>query len=236
MVDFGTAALQQAQALVQPGTYVVSSRNYPRTGYVRVTGSPGYECDQWGECEYVLQNAYAQLLGENGAPISTAAELNQVDEATFIASRAEKIPPLPINPTYAGSFINSDDAFVSPAIGQALLVAGINQGYLPIGTVVIVVFQDGTSAQYRKVCQCTEMWIWNGKAWNAQGKRITRNGTLVSNPNTTGQGTGASDAAFISPGGSDIRFDLGGEAKCSTTTQIRIDGTLVSSVAIIIPC
>jgi hypothetical protein len=33
------------------------------------------------------------------------------------------------------------------------------------------------------------------------------------------------------------RFDLGGEAECSTTTQIRIEDALVSSVAVvIIPC
>ena len=159
MSDFGAAALAEARAAVQTGLYVITSQNYPRTGYVRVTGSPGWVCDRFGECAYTLRNAYAQLVNESGTAVAVPSDLDRIDEAMHGTSRAQRIPPLPMRPDYASSFINSFDPEVIPAINQALFVGGMNPAYLPIGTKVIVVFVDGTKAQFIKVCQCTYMEI-----------------------------------------------------------------------------
>jgi hypothetical protein len=237
MSDFGAAALREARAAVQTGLYVITSQNYPRTGYVRVTGSPGWVCDRFGECQYTLRNAYAQLIDETGTRVAVPTDLDRIDEALHGTSRAQRIPPLPIRPDYAGSIINSFDEEVIPAIAQALLVGGFNPGYLPLGTKVIVVFVDGTKAEFVKVCQCTDMWRWTGKAWNAEGRRITRDGTLVPNPNWFGNGGGRVITRFTDAGTPrDIRFLFTGERLCRVSTRVQVNGVEISYIATYLPC
>jgi hypothetical protein len=237
MTDFGSAALQEARAAVQTGLYVITSQNYPRTGYVRVTGSPGWVCDRFGECRYILRNAYARLVDESGTAVAISSDLDRIDEAIHGTSRAQRIPPLPMRPDHALSFIHSFDAELVPAINQALFVGGINWVSLPIGTKVIVVFADGTKAQFVKICQCTLAWAWTGKAWDAQGRRITRDGTVIPNPFGFGNGGGRVITRFIEPGtGRDIRFLFSGETLCRVSTRIQVNGTEVSYISTYLPC
>lgn len=237
MTDFGNLALQDAQTAVRTGLYLVTSRNYPKTGYVRVTGSPGWVCDQWGECEYKLRNAYAQLIDESGTAVAVPADLDRIDEAIHATSRAQRVPPLPIRPDDVDSFIGSMDEFVTRAINQALLVAGINNGYLPVDTKVIAVFADGTKAEFRKQCQCTDMWVWTGKAWNSSGRMINRDGSLRSEQNTSGLGGGTAGTQFIAAGtGSDVRYHFTGDMRCRVSTRIDINGVEVSYYFTYLPC
>lgn len=237
MSDFGAVALAEARAAVQTGLYVITSQNYPRTAYVRVTGSPGWVCDRFGECEHTLRNAYAQLINESGTAVAVPSDLDRIDEALHGTSRAQRIPPLPIRPDYARSFIGSFDEELIPAIGQALLVGGFNQGFLPIGTKVIVVFMDGTKAEFIKVCQCTDMWRWTGRAWDAQGRRIHRDGTPLPNPNWFGNGTGRVITRFTDAGTArDIRFLFSGETLCRVSTRVQVNGVEISYIVTYLPC
>jgi hypothetical protein len=236
--SFDQAARAASSVEVSPGTYIVSSRSTDRSAYVSITGTPRYRCDTVsGDCIQWLANLGSSVINQAGAVVGSETELVATDNILF--GRTRSVPPVTISPTFASSFINTvSDAEIGPGISQALLAKGINPAFLAIGTVVMVKFADGTQAQFVKTENTTNMWTWTGLAWDAQGRRIDRNGTLLTNPNTAGIGSGA--GTFDTLAG---QVDMRGSAlqnyaiwKCTTVTSVKVDGVLASYHQSTVPC
>ena len=105
---------------------------------------------------------------------------------------------------YAGSFINSTEEEVVPGIGAALLAKGIDPGSIAVGTLITVTFSDGTTAQYIKASSTSSyQWTWTGVAHNKAGQLIRRDGSVIANPNTTGDGGGTYNGPGYGPGAPD---------------------------------
>ena len=144
------------------------------------------------------------------------ADLQGTDEALFANARAKPMPPVNLSPDYASSFINSLDEEVGPGIPQAIAAKGINPVFLPVGTIVMVVFEDGSKATYRRVSLIGSIqWVWTGQAWDAQGRPIHRNGTLKG-----GGVAAASSAGSVSTNTPTSVFMLLATQYCQVTTNI----------------
>lgn len=160
-------------------------------------------------------------------------DLEKIDETLFANARAKPLPPVNLSETYASSFINSIDEEVIPGISQAILAKGINPASLPVGTIVLVVFPDGTKATFVKVnASGSVQWEWAGRAWNAEGKPITRNGALK-----TGGVTGASGDGQVNVQTGAVHYALTAGQSCQISTSIHDPaGGFTYSVWHIIPC
>lgn len=231
--------LQEAMAQATPGMYLVSSEQTARSAYVRVTGMRVVVCSPTNrdDCHASLRNAAATALTGDGIE-ATDDDLQAIDEKIFGVSRENKIPTVKLSTQYARSFINSQDEELTGGISNSLLNINVNTVTLPIGSVVLVTFDDGSSAQFVKRCNCTDMWGWTGLAWDSQGKRIHRDGTPIANPNTSGNGGGSRQ--FSIPGGSTTFVNAysgsASDGTCIFTLSIFQDGVLVSFHKNIGPC
>lgn len=234
--DFINAAksdnLQQQQNL----TYTAISYSTSTTAYIRVTGR--YK----GSTEPIWVVGAATPVDANGNSLSGNTEAqNQtyfaaLDETIFGANRtlvaANKQPPtVNLSPDYEGSIINSDDAEIGPGIDSALSAKGILWSDLPSGTVVTVIFEDGTKAQFMKVGQMTDHWVWNGQAWNKQGQRIDRQGNVLQNQNTSGSASGTANFTY-----GQVQYNFVWQALCTWEQTITIDGNGDSDVLFEGPC
>jgi hypothetical protein len=223
--DFLQAAGAQAKADEGGGTFLLVSTTQSTSAYVAVFG--GFVAQQ-GDTFWKVQNKYAVDESGNSLAGNTESQ-NQayfaaLDQTVFGTSRtllaANKAPvSVNLDPMWQSSFINSIDEEVGPGIDQALLAKGIVWADLPTGTIVTVVFQDGTKAQFIKVEQSSDHWVWAGKAWNSQGKLINRGGSLVANPNSSGAGGGG---ASITVG--QAQFGLASQALCTWEQSVTSDG------------
>jgi hypothetical protein len=211
--DFVAQAAIVAKAERTSGTYTVVSFANPETAYVKVTGILGIN----GEDRQVFIITSAVPVDSSGNSLAGESEASQeaffgtLDSTIFGVNRGN---PISVNEpyVYASSFVNSDDAEVGPGIDQALLDKGILWSSLPDGTVITVVFTDGTSAQfYLENNSSSDHWIWNGTAHNQQGQPINRNGIVLSNPNSSGGGGGDVSAPPI---GGDLTYFIGGKPQC----------------------
>lgn len=239
--DFRLAAMQAAASPAAPGLYIVSSQSMPRTAYVRVTGTPHQICDMDGVCSDYLGAIQATVIDETNTAVTGTGKLEEIDVQTFGLKRGAPLPTVTMNTAYASSFINTeDDGLMSPWINVELSLRGINVGLLYEGTLVMVKFADGTSAQFFKYCNCDDMWHWTGRAWDAQGRPMNRDGTLKSNPNTSGSVRG-SGTFYSTEGSSMAQFRMGTDffgvqSNCLNKTEVWIDGHLASTFTSIVPC
>src|SRR6202034_2467341 len=113
--------------------------------------------------------------------------------------------PIAIPPAYGTTPINNEawEVDTSTGIGQALLNMNVNQGNIPMGTVVTVTWQDGTTAQFiRSNSVPTLQWVYvPGSMRNKARQPITPvSGTTIQNPNTSGSGGGIALPSVPSPG------------------------------------
>lgn len=101
----------------------------------------------------------------------------------------------------------------------------------------MVKFPDGTKVQFIKIAGGSFIWEWTGLAWDANGRPIRRDGSLINNPNTAGIGAGA--ISYPTSGG---HVDMGGMLenysiwKCTTVTVVRVDGAIASIHQSTVPC
>jgi hypothetical protein len=229
------AALQRGTlGQVEPGvgTFVVINRVNPKSAIVKVWGQRVQTCDAHGECRYRLIITDSQVVGESGGA-ALEEDLERTDETLFANARAKPMPPVNLSPNYASSFINSLDEEVGPGIPQAIAAKGINPVFLPVGTIVMVVFADGTKATFKKVTQLgSDQWVWTGQAWDAQGRPIRRDGT----PKAGGV-AGASSAGAVNTSTPASHFWLIAAQLCQVTTSISDPaGGNVYTVSNLIPC
>src|SRR4029077_11191519 len=128
------------------------------------------------------------LAGQSESQLQ--AYFTSYDQILMGTSRSN---PLTVNePTnYSPTFVNALDEEVGPGIDQALLLGqGVNWSFLPVNTIVTVIFSDGTKALYKKTNNTNDHWHWAGVAWDKNGNRINSGGQPLSNPNTSGGGGG----------------------------------------------
>lgn len=239
LLDFQTSAEQAAlqrgtlgQVVPEVGTFVMVNRVNPRSAIVKIWGRRVQVCDSHGECRYRLIITDSLVVNETGGS-ALEADLERTDEMLHANARAKPLPPVNLSPTYSSSFVNSLDEEVGPGIPQAIAAKGINPVFLPVGTIVLVVFADGTKATYRKVTLLgTDQWVWTGKAWDAQGRPINRNGS----PRAGGV-AGAGSAGAVNTQTPASVFRLIASQSCQMTTSISDPaGGYTYTVSHLIPC
>lgn len=190
------AAAADNQAWEINTTYVVVSTSTPLSSYVKVTGHyKGSEEPIWvvGASTPIDSSGNSLAANTESANESYFASLDQV---LFGANRSAP-QTVTVSTDYASSFINSLEEEVVPGIGNALIQLGVNPATISVGTLITVKFSDGTTAQYIKISSTSSyQWPWTGIAHNSSGLLINRDGSLVVNPNTIGNGSGS----FSAPG------------------------------------
>jgi hypothetical protein len=177
------------------------------------------------------------LAGESAS--SQEAYYGALDQVIWGLDRKA---PTQINepPDYKTSIINSDYGEVTPGINVALgkLDQPINPAAIPVGSVLTVIFQDGTTAQFIKFSETlSDMWQWNGIAHNAKGQLIHRDGSLVNNPNTTGTGGGNASAHGIGDTGQGWNYNMQAYPECTSSTIITDgSGQVLGTYTSLEPC
>jgi len=191
--DFIAAGLAQANSLGVPGLYVVVSQTYARTGLIQVTGEVpacGLSCDEG------LLNESAAALGQDGSPLGSDSELNNIDVGLFGVDRSLPLE-VPIVPgcgaqqsACGDSLASSTDAGVGVVVGEALEAAGYTSASIPPVLSIAVTFQNGDVAVYQHISGGDiTAWKWFA-AWNSNHAPIDRNGNVINNNNTAGSGGG----------------------------------------------
>jgi hypothetical protein len=230
---FAQAAGTAAKANEGGGTYLVVSTTNASSAYINVQG--GFVFQQ-GETFWKVSNKYAMDANGN----SLAGNTESANESYFASQDqvlwgASRNGPMTVTEPdeRASSFINSLDVEVIPGIGEALLAKGIDQGFIEVGTVITVKFTDGTTAQYVKISGGgTVQWMWNGVAHNKANKRIRRDGSVIDDPNTTGNGGGTFGAPGYGPGAPDW-FNLVDPGLCQFGGTISFsDGEEITSFGV----
>jgi hypothetical protein len=220
--DFNTAARADNSLWQGNLTYSVVSTSKAETALMQVAG-------EWvGTKEPIWRVTAATPIDSSGNSLAGNSEsanesyFAAFDQVLFGANRSA--PQMVNEPAdYAGSFINSLDEEVVPGISNALIQMGVNPATIAVGTLITVKFADGTTAQYIKASSTSSyQWTWTGVAHNSAGKLIHRDGSLVVNPNTAGNGSGSFGAPGFGPGAPDY-FHLTDPGLCQYGGTISFD-------------
>jgi hypothetical protein len=144
------------------------------------------------------------------------------DQVLFAANRSAPVT-VTVPDEYTSTFINSTEEEVSPGIGEGLAAINVNPAALPPGTLITAKFTDGTTAQYIKNSDHSSyQWTWTGIAHDSKGRLMYRNGQLVVNPNTAGNGSGSFSAPGYGPGNVDW-FYLNAPGLCQYGGTVSFD-------------
>jgi hypothetical protein len=237
--DFLTAATNLARSTVSPGTYAMIGTSYASTAYVAVTGDI-VTVIRGGAPEQVLRNITATPIDASGNSLAGSSEsslestFQQLDQMSFGTSRSGKIGFLQVPVDISPTFINIAEGMISLEGQIPALISnqyGITTG-IPAGTVVTVVFQDQSKAQFYKVSAAdTSQWLWNGFAWNSKNQLIDQFGNLRINPNSGGRGTGA---GTVNMGAGNFGFE--GDGFCVATTSVTWGGVFQGAEIHVLPC
>jgi hypothetical protein len=231
--DFSVAAASSAISLVKIGLYSVTSTNFAETAFVRVNGTvrlqcTGSPCTIKPGAPVYLSNVTTTFVDSSGN--SLAGDSESALQASFAATdqmlfgnfrtQGKLGGPVKIPPAYGTTPIGNDvwEADTSTGIGLALAAMGVDPGNLPMGTLITVTWQDGTTAQFiRSNSVPTLQWIYvPGSMRNKAGDPITPiAGTTIQNPNTSGSGGGYANPAVPAPGTVTI---TGGSSCVATAT------------------
>ena len=193
------------------------------TAYMQVAGSYGLLYGQpyfYPTTVTPISASGASLAGESEA--SLESNYGALDVGLFGSRTNPKVVNEP--PAYSGSIINSDDAEVGPGIDNALAAQGINWAELPVGFVITVNFQDGTSAQFIKTSNLSYHWVWTTVAHNKLKQPINRNGIVIQNTNTAGIGAGQIVAPGFGSDGTTVTFTVSPGNLCTAAVTVGWDG------------
>lgn len=233
VTDFNTCAKDAAQGNLRTGLYVTTNPSSPLSSLVRVTGTIS-GCDRKPNCRLIGVTTIPVKL--NGDPISTDADLNVVDQGLFAQLRttSELTRPIDVPKDYGVSYINNSALAedTNSAINFVLYITrALNPNSVPVGTVVIVKWSDGTTAKFVKVSNNNSIqWAMvPGSARNAAGQPINPDGTPIANPHGGGDGGGTVNP-ITDPNYWTI-YDTGGR-NCSGLISIfdRINGSSIDMV------
>lgn len=189
--DFVAAGVAQAKSLGLPGLYVIVSQTYARSGFIQVTGQVP-ACGL--SCGGGLLNVSGTALGQDGGPLGSDSELNNIDVGLFAVDRTiplsvTMLPGCGAQQSDCGpSLATSTDTAVGFWIGNQLEAAG----YVSIPSVISIVveFKNGDVAVFKHTGGDIFSWTWGQKAWNALHQPIDRYGNVKTNQNTSGTGGG----------------------------------------------
>jgi hypothetical protein len=240
--SYESTAVQTAMASGKAGLYMVTSSTAAQTALIKVTGTRQTSCNAQGECYPTLINTTSTALTLSGTVFDSSSgtastELSRIDGTIYGGDRQNRLPDLHVDPNYASGFVGTDPASISVAINQALGLKGINVLSIATGTQVLVIFGDGSKAVFVKNPGISTFnWVWSGRAWDANGNPIYENGTQISNPNTSGTGSGAADVGTFGAGSGLDRFSVSAGQWCAVTTTVRVNGIEVSTWRGFIPC
>lgn len=238
--DFVSAATANAKGLGQPGTYIAVSSTNAETAFVQITGTTVSVKGPDGP-ELTLTDITSTLIDGSGNPLAAGSsestlesDFNNFDQVSFGTNRAGSIGYVTVPDDYQSSFINSD---LTDTAGQ--IPGWINNQYhttqIPVGTVVTLVYTDGTKAQFIKISASGSIQFeWNQLAWkmvNGLPVLIHLDGSPVTNSNTSGTGAGSATATPVSG-----NFAMYGEALCVTSTSVTWGGVYQGSETHYVPC
>lgn len=120
------------------------------------------------------------MVKVDGSP-ATESDLSDIDDQIYVVSRKNQVGTVVLpNDESTPAFEGSLDEYLTSPIQQRLVAMNPNNVYLSSGTVVTVKFPNGVTANFIKTCQCSDMWHWTGEAWDAQGRRVYRDGQAIS--------------------------------------------------------
>lgn len=230
--DFVAAGVAQAESEGLPGLYVVVGQTYARTGLIQVTGqvpSCGLSCGEG------LQNVSGVALGQDGSPLGSDSELNNIDVGLFGVDRslpleANVIPGCGAQQPGCGtSLATSSDAGIGLEIGDVLTAAGYTEADLPSVLSIVVVFQNGDIAVYtHNSSQNLYVWTYGGYAWNAQHQPIDRQGNVINNPNSAGSGGGGGNGT-----NGTSTYGFSDYSDCVFKTSVSLPGNVIGNTVII---
>lgn len=213
--DFAAAATAQAQSLVKVGLYVVTSLNFAATAYVRVNGTirlacTGTPCTIKPGAQPMLSNVTTTFVDASGN--SLAGQSEAALEAAFLAidqtmyanfrTQGKLGGPIKVPPENTVSPLGSEtwDVDANTAINNTVATeTGQNPASFPLGTLVMVTWSDGTTAQFiRTNKEPTVLWVYvPGSMKDKAGNPITPvSGVKITNPNTSGAGSGSADPSI----------------------------------------
>lgn len=217
------------------GLFVATNPTSAATALIKSTGTYTFTCSP---C--LFGGGTLTPINQDGTPLTTDAQLLALDQTLFAQMRKAGAIAKPINipPNYGVSYINNDALAedTNSAISLVLYTQlGVNPNDVPRGTVVTVIWQDGTSAQFVRISLTGSIqWQYKpGTAKDKNGNPIDPNGTKSTNPNA-GQGSGSGDVGpIVTPSnGYNWNLNLRGGNSCTATTIVTFpDGTVFTGIA-----
>lgn len=238
--DFISAAVAEAGVQQGPGVYHVVSESQASSADIKVTGR--WVTRSGGETFFVPRAGTP--LDQSGNSLAAMSEsdletyFNSLDQTTYGRDRGGVVGNVNVPADYQRSFVCNCELedMGAQVAGWISAQYHIVAETLKVGTIVTLVFSDGSKAQFQKISGTgTLRWQWNGKAWDAQGNRIDQNGNMVGNPNTSGAGAG--EVAVPGFGAmSGVNFDLLDQGSCTYITTITINGVEDGKWSNIAPC
>jgi hypothetical protein len=202
-----------------------------------VTGTLKQRCYRTEPCDWTLLNAVGVAVDENGASATSQSALEQNDMRLYGTNRKAPIKPVKVPADYGTSVIGNAALVedTSSAISQELYITRqINPNSIPVGTVVTVTWQDGSSAKFRRISVMGSLqWDYvEGSARDKNGNKIDLNGNIIGNSNTGGRGEGSASFGGVSGWG----FGAQGMDRCMSTTSLTHNGVVQWTYTQILPC
>jgi hypothetical protein len=231
VADFTTCVRLWEQGQGTIGMVVASSPTIAATAMVRVTGTFKLSCPH-GDCSYV-DGVYTPLMPD-GTVITTDAQLLTTDQTIYGTLRGEKgapTAPIKLPSEYGGSPIGNEAWSVDANTGINIVVS--NAAQLPIGTLVMVVWQDGTTATFVRTNSVPSLlWAYvPGSMKDKNGNPITPvTGVMINNPKSGGSGGGV----IIPNSPYPLQF-LGGPT-CTGTATVTIPDDATYVYTFFLPC
>jgi hypothetical protein len=211
------------------GMIAASSPTRALSALVRVTGTFLFTPTGKGACCWSQNSGTMSPVKLDGTPITTDADLVSTDHILFgpLRSSGTLSGPITIPLPWGQSPIGNEAWEVDASTGLNQVVP--NPGAVPLGTLVIAKWQDGTTAQFVRTNSVpTLMWVYvPGSMRNAAGNPITPiTGTRLLNPHTSGTGSGVVPiGSGANPG--DLYLDGGSFCTGSTTLTVPDDGVYI---------
>lgn len=224
--DYATVAARFAKANGWGGTFFLTSVAQASSAMMQVTGKivfSGGEPVFEASAETPIDSSGNSLAGESESDLEIFYGV--LDSTSYGEWRDGPFDAVIPHSGPFQTFAGTPDSWVSEFLNtEGALVTAT----MLAGDVVLVVFPDGTAAEYILGAD-NKTWTWNNKAWNSQKQPIDRNGNLIPNPHTSGVGGGSTSVSGFGPG-SGWRFEMQGQAECSSTVTVYDeDGNVISS-------
>jgi hypothetical protein len=210
------------------GLIAASNPNQPVSALVRVTGTFLFTRSGFGSRCWSQNSGTMSAVKPNGTSIVTDADLTATDQVLFgpLRGSGKLAGPVKVSVGYGASPINDEAWSVDANTGINIQIS--NPAAVPIGTVIVVVWYDGTTAQFiRSNSVPSLLWVYvPGSMKDKSGNPITPlSGLLILNPHSAGSGSGI--VPIASGANSSLQSIGGNYCSGSATLTIPDDETYV---------